>query len=97
MGRGQTDAWWGHIAFASPRRLNLGPLCTQRTPIRKNLGYYLSTCSIIVDHLIDSYCSSNVVPTTRAILLLHSSNPIVLPHDESVANLPPQSKSHLRC
>ena len=61
MGMGQTDAWWRRIVFASPRRLHLELLSTQRAPVGKNLGYWLLTHPIIVDHLINSYYSSNVV------------------------------------
>ncbi|KAH9037739.1 hypothetical protein EDB84DRAFT_1560490 [Lactarius hengduanensis] len=31
---------WRQIIFASPRRLNLEILCTDRTPVRKNLGIW---------------------------------------------------------
>jgi hypothetical protein len=50
---------WRRIVFSSPRRLNLELLCTQGTPVRKNLGYWPTTLPIIVNYLIYSYYGSN--------------------------------------
>ena len=49
---------WRQIVFASPHRLNLQILCTQRTPVRKNLGIW-PVLPIVIDY---HYSGGGITP-----------------------------------
>ncbi|KAH9057228.1 hypothetical protein EDB87DRAFT_1122394 [Lactarius vividus] len=62
---------WRQIVFESPLRLDLQLLCTYRTPVRKNLGFW-PPFPIVIEH-----CHNQELLVTKIISLLPSNIPIV--------------------